>query len=366
MATHSRTTRRGGAWGVSVLGIGLAAGAIAYGVAQADWSLYPIVEILLLLGLAGTVAATGAWLARSDLPEHQCWRVASWVGIGIITMVGLALWLLLTQVRGGAQLSNPLLTLVVTETVGATMGLLVGVYNVRAVQNANVANKAAVAAGEARAEQGQLAFVHSLLRHHLFNGMQVIQSYTRRLSNHVDPEGQPHLDTIRRRSERLVTLVENMQPLARTLSEGDRLEPTDVTDTIDGEATLLAVTRPGVSVEVDTPEEPVLVQADSLLAAAFENLLRGAIERSAVADPTVNVTVESDGDSCTVTVAASGPSLDGGIDRQFLLAGQTDGGADVDLFIVEELLERYDSTLENDSGPEGPTFIVTLPLAQQG
>jgi signal transduction histidine kinase len=368
MATHSRQrSRRGGAWGVSAIGSGLAVGALAYGLQSVQSTgiqlFYPAVEVLLLLALAGTVAVAGAWLHRSDLPAIECWRVASWVGLGVITLVGLTTWQLLTQVRGGATLHDPLLTLLVTQTVGATLGLLVGIYHVRAVENARAAEDAAAAASDARAAQSQLAFVHSLLRHHLFNGMQVIQSYTTRLAENVDDEGREDLETIQRRSERLVTLVENMQPLARTLTDSDRLHGLDVESTIRDEVEHVEIGPHGATVTVDGPERPVAVQADSLLPTVFENLLRSAIERSAVASPEVDITIRPTGDACEVVVAATGPAVEQGIDRRFLAAARPDTAHDddIDLHLVRELLDRYDGSLT--VAESGPKFVVRLPLA---
>ena len=265
-------------------------------------------------------------------------------------------------------LRDPLLTLVVTQTVGATTGLLVGLYHVQSLRNARAAECATAAAEEARAVQDQLTFVHTLVRHHLRNGMHVIQSYVHLLEDHVDDAGATHLETIDRRSQRLVGLVDEMQPLTAAIDPDSRLEPTNVVDLLEREVSHVAVTHPDCRVEISGSAD-VAVRADSLLPAAIETVLRGVIERSAVDGPAVSISVAAD-DECRITVAASGPALDGGID-QYLLASAHGGsvtdavqsGDDADLQVAREVLDRYDGGLTVDRRTSRPRFVLTLPVA---
>lgn len=370
MATHSRLQpRRGGAWGVSAIGATLVVGALAYGSRQlttSPVSVYPTVETLLLVGLGGTVLGTGYWLERSDLTDGDLWRIAVWVSLGIILLVGLTMWQLLTQVRGGATVRDPLLTMVVTQTVGATAGLLVGIYHVQSLRNARAAESAVAAAQQAQAAQDQLTFVHTLVRHHLRNGMHVIQSYVRHLEPHVDGDGRPHLRTIEQRSRRLVRLVDEMRPLAAAIDPDEQLESTDVTALVEHEAAHFQVTHPETAIEFEPADSAPTVQADSLLSAAIETLLRGAIERSGVRGPTVTVAVRDDTDRCRVSIEASGPVVDGGIDRRFRTDGATDDGWDADLNVARQVLERYDGALTVDTAAAGPRFLVDLPCDADG
>lgn len=364
MATRSRTTPwGGGAWGVSAIGTVLVLTALAYGTERVGTSaaMYPVVETAVLLGLGGTVLGTGRWLQRSDLAERDLWRIAVWVSLGIILLVSLTVWQLLTQVRGGGTLRNPMLTLIVTQTVGATAGLLVGIYHVRSLQNARAAENASAAAAEAQATQDQLAFIHTLIRHHMRNGMQVIQSYATRLEPHVDGEGATHLTTIQRRSERLVRIVEEMQPLTDALEPDGQLHPTGLTTIIERESEHVELTHSESSITVTEPDAEPYVRADSLLSAAVETLLRCAIEHSGTHGPAVEVTVERDVDTCRVTIAASGPIVDGGIEQRLVARAQTD--EDAGLQIARRILDRYDGSLTVTNRTEGPEYTVELPLA---
>lgn len=372
MAAHSRSRPRwGGARGVSAIGAALLVAALAYGgqqFATNTFSVYPVVEVSAVVGLCGTVLGTGYWLQDSDLTDGDLWRIAIWVSLGIILLVGLMGWQLLTQVSGGANLRDPLLTLVVTQTVGATAGLLVGLYHVQSLRNARAAENATAAAEEAQAVQEQLAFVHALVRHHLRNGMHVIQSYVRLLDDHVDEPGAEHLETIERRSQRLVRLVDEMAPLAAAIEPESRQQSLDVLDLLEREASHFTVTHPDSRIDVSGPDG-VAVRADSLLAAAIETLLRGAIERSAVSGPTVAVDVAETDGQCRIEMTASGPALDGGIDRHFLASARDEPAeetpvGDTDLQIAREVVERYDGRLTVDEETGRPRFVLTLPVEQ--
>lgn len=370
MAAHSRSRPQwGGAWGVSAIGAALLVAALAYSSRQLTTealSLYPIVEAGVLVTLCGTVFGTGYWLRDSEFTDRDLWRIAIWVSLGIILLVGLTTWQLLTQVSGGVTLRDPLLTLVVTQTVGATAGLLVGLYHVQSLRNARAAENAAAAAAEARVVQDQVTFVHTLIRHHLRNGMHVIQSYVQLLDDHVDQAGTTHLETIQRRSQRLVRLVDEMQPLASAIDPDSHREPTEIVSLLEREAKHFAVTHPDCRIEISGSED-VVVQADSLLPAAVETLLRGVIERSAVASPTVVISVTDDEQQCQVTIGASGPALDGGIDQHFLASAQATEEAppadEPDLHVARKVIERYDGDLSVDEQAPEPKVVLRLPVA---
>lgn len=368
MATHSRSLPQwGGAWGISAIGAMLLVAALAAGsrlLTAEALSLYPIAESIVVLGLCGTVLASGYRLRRSYLTDRELWRIAIWVSLGVILLIGLTTWQLLTQIRGGATLRDPLVTLVMTQTVGATVGLVVGTYHVQSLRNERRAENATAKATEARAAQDQLAFVHTLVRHHLRNGMHVIQSYARHLESHVDDEGATHLETIQRRSERLVALVDELRPLAEAIDADERLEPTALATLVEREAAHFEITRPESSIEIEADRD-VSVRADSLLSAAVENLLRSAIERSAVREPTVTIRIDRVRECGRITITASGPVLDGGFDRHVLDAARDSiDGSDVDVHVAREVLERYDGRLsvERDGGPR---FVVRLPVATE-
>jgi signal transduction histidine kinase len=366
MAVHQRwQRRRGGAWGITLIGVALGGATLAYGfrIVQTNVQslVYPVIDFLTLLVLAGTVAYAGHRLATSDLGNDHLWQIAVWVGLGVIFMWLLSAWQLLMQLRHGVALVDPLIGFVVTQSVGAVAGLLVGVYHVHTVTNVRHAQ---AQAAQAQTREDRLAFLHTLLRHHLFNGMQVIQSYTDRLHDHVDDAGRSHIETIQTRSDRLVTLVENMDVLVHSLSEQVSLEPVDLVATARQEATHLDRTNGSTSITVTGPES-LSIQADRLLPAAIENLLRSTIEHSDARPLALTVAIGVDAEMATLSISAPDHELGDHVpdphERSVDAVGDTD---QLDVFIARELIDRYGGTL-TISDDDHRTFEVQFPLAQE-
>lgn len=371
MSLHSSVRlRRGGAWGISLIGVALVGAAAAYGVAlktTAEGLFYPLADFLLVVALASTVAYSGYWLGQSDIANPQLWKIAISVGLGIILMATLMAWQLLAQLRMGGTIQAPMGALVLTQAVGAVVGLLFGVYHVQAVRTARRARRAERAASEAREANQQLEFLNHLLRHHLLNGVQVIQSYATLLSDSVDEDGRSHLDVIERRSDRLALLVDNIQVLVRSLADDEPLEPRSLADAVQSEVEVVERTYEGATVNVSGVDDAPQVRADELLPAVFENLLRNAIEHNTATEPRVEVRVERTDRRAVVRIDDNGPGVSRGIEEKFLedasvanpVAEEGTG-----LYISNRLVERYDGDIHlEESDGDGARFVVELPLA---
>jgi signal transduction histidine kinase len=370
MASYrSGLARRGGAWGVSLIGIALVGSAFAYAVAVRTTAVfvYPLVDFLVLIALSSTVTFSGYWLGQSDIESTELWRIASFVGLGVIVMATLMAWNLLVQLRLGGILREPLNALVVTQTIGAVIGLLVGIYHVQTIRAAKRAERAEAAASEAREAREQLEFLNHLLRHHLLNGVQVIRSYSSLLSDHVDESGREHLSTIQRRSDRLVTLVDNIRVLAESVTEDGRLEPRDLDTAIEEEMTVVEHAYEDAVIEYDGTADSVYVEADRLLPAVFENLLRNAVEHNTASTAHVTIEATAEEDTAVVTIADNGPGISPGIEQRFL--ERTDVPAPVaeegtGLYIANRLVDSYGGEIRVEKrDTDGACFVVELPVA---
>lgn len=363
---RSGLARRGGAWGVSLIGIALVGAAFAYAVAVRTTAVfvYPLVDFLVLIALASTVTYSGYWLGQSDIESTDLWRIASFVGLGVILLATLMAWNLLAQIRMGGILREPLNTLVITQTIGAVLGLLVGIYHVETIRIARRAERAEAAAAEAREAREQLEFLNNLLRHHLLNGVHVIRSYSSLLSGHVDDTGEDHLSTIQRRSDRLVTLVDNIRVLAESVADDDRLEPHDLNAALEAEVEVVEHAYENAVIDYDNSPEPVYVRADRLLPAVFENLLRNAVEHNTASTPQVTIDVTANEDTTVVQIDDNGPGVSPGIEQRFL--ERTDVPAPVaeegtGLYIANRLVESYGGEIRVEQHEtDGAYFLVEL------
>jgi two-component system OmpR family sensor kinase len=379
MSTYVTTheINRGGAWGITLIGVTLGCAAVAYGVSIGRTSnsiLYPALDFLLLLAMAGTVAGSGYWLGKSDVEGPELWQIATWVGLGVIVMGVLTAWQLLAQARQGVALQQPLVVVAFTQTVGAVAGLLVGVYHVRAVRKARVVRDAREDARQARAEaesardaEDQLRFLNHLLRHHLFNGIQVIRSNAEFLGEYVDDDGHSHVETIRRRSDRLVRLVENMRVLVQSLSEERTLGTVDLVDALEREIEVVKQTYGSDVFETEGVEGEVFVTADTLLPTVFENLLRSTVEHSANHVPEIEISLETTEETAVVTIQSRGSALADGIERHFAESAditETASEESTDFYVSRRLVSNYGGDIDVTEPAEGTATIrVELPLA---
>ncbi|MEA5406292.1 HAMP domain-containing sensor histidine kinase [Haloarculaceae archaeon H-GB2-1] len=356
--------------GVTLLGISLVGAALAYAVSvdtETGGLLYPLVDFLVLVSLASTVTYSGYYLGKSDVEPKQLWTVATSVGLGIIVMATLMGWQLLAQLRMGGVVQAPLVLLVVTQSVGAVIGLLVGIYHIETIRKERKLQEARTAAREAREENDQLEFLNHLLRHHMFNGVQVVRSYATILGDHVDESGQSHIETIQYRSDRLVAIVDNMRVLVQSLTDDHHLDPQSLATAIENEIEVLGQTYDQATFEVHGLDDQY-VSADSLLPAVFENLLRNAIEHNTATDPHVTVRVETTDETVAVHIIDNGDGPPDGIEEKFLQSAELrdpTAKEGTGLYIANRLVTKYggDIHLEDDAGTDSARFVVELPLA---
>jgi signal transduction histidine kinase len=364
-ATHGGETR-GGAWGVTFIGATLAVTAIGYAVRSVPTAgLYPLFDAGVLFVLGGTVAAAGYWLGVSDVDGPEVQRIAIAVGLGVIGASALMGWQLLAQVRQGAGVREPLVVLALTGTVGAVCGLLVGFYHVRSVRHAREAEEARAAAREARASTEQLRFFTHLLRHHLCNGVQVIRSHAQFLTDHVDEDGETHVDTIRRRSDRLVDVVENMRVLTASSTGDLSLESVDLVASVEREVAAVGRTHQNVSLTASIPDETIEVTAGPLLGAVCETVLVNAIDRASIDHPTVAVAIEATESHGVVTITAPGPERDEDIGTLIERAElrRAAGEQQLDFYVTKRLVGEYGGEFTVDDDSEETRFDIAIPLA---
>ncbi|MFB6268919.1 MAG: sensor histidine kinase [Halobacterium sp.] len=311
--------------------------------------------------VAGTAYA-GYWLADSDIEERLHRRVWWWTvaGAGASTLLNFALmavmpvdsWLLaVSWLRWGVG-------------VGAGIGVGVGVTEARAIQKALEAERSAVRAEHLEVQRDLLDYLNSLLRHEVLNASNVISGYAALLADEHD-EGTPgreYSETIRRKSDDITTVIEDVRVLLQAADGRSSLEPVDVADVVRTEAAKLTDLDEDVVVDVDAPET-VEVPADALLARVFGNLLANAVVHNDSDTPRVSVTVDADDESVVVDVADNGPGIpDADAESLFERPSQRTADHGLGLYLVRKLVHHYGGRVElRETGPSGSVFRVELP-----
>ncbi|MFC5277753.1 histidine kinase N-terminal 7TM domain-containing protein [Halorubrum rubrum] len=161
---------------------------------------------------------------------------------------------------------------------------------------------------EGRRHEQRLQVLNRVLRHDLKNDANVIGGYADLLRDHVDAEGEEHLDVIDRKVETLTHLSDQAREIDVALhDEFDRTE-IDLASLLPRLCDSLETAFPETSVSLSTPERAV-VSADELLGSAVRNVLENAVVHHDEPVANIEVRVEPDDDGYRVEIGDDGPGI---------------------------------------------------------
>ncbi|ESP87892.1 sensor histidine kinase [Candidatus Halobonum tyrrellensis] len=307
------------------------------------------------------ISYAGYRLDRSDVEPDQYRRVARWCLGGLVGFLGLnlvlmAIWPMDSLLFNVGWARG-------TAIYGAAGGLLVGGIEARAVHRARVAERRNAHAEHLETQHQWLSYMNSLLRHEVLNTANVIEGYADLLLDEADDDGsRAHLETIRRQSRSMSSVIEDAQILLEATDREGGFERVDLS-TVVAEQTAELRTRYDVAVDNDVPDGLTVV-ADDLCFRIFSNLLTNAVKHNDGDAPRVSVDAEVDAETVTVLVCDNGPGIPDSR-REQLFDGETRKRTHgLGLYLVRTLAERYGGSVElRETGPEGSEFAVSLPRA---
>ena len=316
-----------------------------------------------LTGLfAVPVVGAGLWLGRSDVGAERYRRVAYW------TLAGLALILALNLVMIYAWAAETLVQnvswAVQAAQMGAAGGVVFGTIEARSIERAREAERAAVRSEQLETQREWLEYLNSLLRHEVLNTANVVVGYSELLIDDHDGDDRhlQYLERIERQSRKMTDVIQDVRLLIRATNDEVEFRTVDVVSILEQEVRALRDRHDGVTVETSVPES-ASVAADDLLARVFSNLLENAVLHNDSGTPRVEVAVDADPESVTVTVADDGPGVPES-ERATLFERSGRGDHGLGLYLVRTLLRRYDGTVElAETGPDGSKFTVEIPSA---
>jgi PAS domain S-box-containing protein len=217
-------------------------------------------------------------------------------------------------------------------------------------------------------ERERLEFMNRIIRHNLLNGMNVVAARVELLSGHVDAEVASHLETVQSRVEDMVDLIETMRSFMQVLTEedGEQTEPMDLAAVLAEEVEKARNAYDDAEVGYDPPPNATVVGND-LLPELFENLVSNAVQHNDSPSPTVEVRAHVEGDEAVIEVADDGPGIDEEVRDAIFEKGEKgfdSPGTGFGLYLVRELVESYDGSVDARNHPKGgAVFTVRLPLA---
>jgi PAS domain S-box-containing protein len=215
----------------------------------------------------------------------------------------------------------------------------------------------------------RLELLNRIVRHDIRNDMQLVQGMADLLDDLSDEAEQPHLETIRSRTEHVIELTDLMGELMDALvaEAEDTLEPTNLSFVLDREVREASSSYPDATIRTRGNVPLVEVTANDMLRSVFRNLLNNAVEHHDGDDPTVAVSAEVQDDWVLVQVADDGPGIDP--ERQETIFGKGEKGIDSEgtglgLYLVYTLVDHYGGSVwVEDNEPRGTVFNVRLRLA---
>jgi PAS domain S-box-containing protein len=215
-------------------------------------------------------------------------------------------------------------------------------------------------------QNDRLEFLNSLLRHHILNGMTVIQGQTDILADETGDDVKPHVETIRSRNRDIVDLVQRVRALLDVLTseETASLEPTDLSATLEGELERLRDTYPAVEFEASIPPD-VTVTANDSLAEVLGSVLTNGVDHNESDTPRVTVTVTERSEQVRVRIADNGSGVPDGLKESIFrreeIGHVKSSDSDFGLFFAETMLSEYGGDIRvEDNDPAGAVFVIDL------
>lgn len=248
-------------------------------------------------------------------------------------------------------------------SIGASVGLIIGTREGRAIQAARKAERALIEEQQAKSERDQFDFLNSFLRHETLNDISIIQGYLELASQDIKGDSQTatYLDTARDRSKEIESTINDVRVLLETTTNDPSLEPVDLNTVLFEEIANLREIYPAVEFQTYFSNS-ARVLTDEMVSRLFLNLLRNAAEYNLADNPQVSVFVEASGGTVNVRVEDNGPGIPPDIQSNLFERGEGNHG--IGLYLTEKLADRYGGEIHLEStGPEGTTFEVDLPAA---
>lgn len=291
------------------------------------WPVGVLLEGVLPLILAVVVTATGPWLYRRGYAFGERRRIVGWMGL-VALLVGLLFgWALSHQHVVGEPFPHAEFVTTTNLIAGSLIGLVVGIYDVRALRRRRAVQRERAVVERQRA---RLSVLNRVLRHNIRTDANVILGTTEHIADETTGAIADQANLAVERTENLVALSERARDIQRTLDvDPERLEPVDVEalvtdiareyaphglDAIDTEE-LEAVGVEGsaghdglppgsaVSVDIDAAVGSI-VTSEAVLSKVLEELLENAAAHAGTASLRVRVTGRTLGDDRIELVVA--------------------------------------------------------------
>lgn len=211
----------------------------------------------------------GYWIQNSHISPEQYGRIGLWTLAGTIGFT--AFIAALSFAAGPLTLVGIVSTIRWAASVGAGLGLVIGVFNAQTIQQAFQAGLVRRREAETRQERDRLDEFASVVSHDLRSPLNVAQGRLELAAQDCESE---HLEAVAEAHDRMNTLIEDVLSLARAgdaIGDSSPVELSLVVETgwrhVDAKSARLA-----------NETEGTILADESRLQQLLENLFRNAIE----------------------------------------------------------------------------------------
>jgi signal transduction histidine kinase len=329
----------------------LIAESVAIGAGAYDPAEGHVIGVVTSLPFVGLLVYGSYWVGRSGLDPDRYDRIVGWCLGGMTAFLLINVGVMVTRPLGGG------IPVIVSwarwaVSIGGGTGLLIGIFEARAVDRHLDAERIRIRQAELKHERDRLDEFADVVSHDLRNPLNAAAGHLE-LARGADPETvESHLDRVDAALERMQRILEDTLTLAR---EGKSVGDTTAVDVaslatecwgrVDGAAADLVV------------EGPVTVRADpDRLRHVIENLFANAVEHGGP-DVTVRIGPLDGG----FYVADDGEGIpESERDRVFEKGYSGAGGTGFGLAIVERIVDAHGWSIRVTEGPAGGTrFEIT-------
>ncbi len=227
---------------------------------------------------------------------------------------------------------------------------------------------------QSRARLAALGEAVAKINHDLRNMLTSAQMASERLASSPDPRVAQAMPRLERALDRAVKLAEGVLAYGRSEEPAPQRTALLLRPALSAAAEDAGLTEAGVKLAVKAPRSLSLSADADQFHRLLVNLFRNAKEAIvAAAQPNgpgvIRVTVETDPDSVLLTIADNGPGIPDRIRERLFqpFSGSVrQEGAGLGLAISRELARGHGGDLDlAETGPNGTTFVLRLPLGAQ-
>lgn len=312
----------------------------------------PMLAVFLVFLPALGLLIVASHLFRAEFTQRDRLVVAGTCYAGSVCLGLLVFLTVLIRLAEGRTVEEPQLPLLIGAAVGGIAGSLIGLLFVRLRRSAEAAERA----------RERLAFVNSVLRHDVLNGISVITGRAELIEDDDETARAIHSQ-----GEQLADLVERTRSIIRALDGDERIarEPVDVADVVQTQVGRLSESFPGATVDADVPAG-LTVLANDALADVVWNVLTNAVEHHDGDEPSIDVTAAAEDGIVRLRIADDGPGIPESQREQILdgLGDSSESGG-FGLFFVTTMVEAWGGSVRiDDREPRGTVVILHLQRAE--